>query len=123
MIQGVSYFFFFLYFRATIFPELHGSFSALCSVVGVQSLSHVQLFMTPWTAALQAFLSFTISWSLLKLVSIELVIPSNHLILCHPFSSCPQSFQALWSFPASQLIISVARSFTLSTIFPMNTQS
>ena len=46
--------------------------------------SRVQLFATPWTAARQAPLSFTISWSLLKLMSIELVMPSNHLILCHP---------------------------------------
>ena len=52
----------------------------------VQSLSHVWLFATPWTAAYQSFLSFTISWSLLKLMSIESVMPSNHLILCHlPF--------------------------------------
>ena len=50
--------------------------------VFVQSLSHVQLFATPWTAAHQASLSFTISQSLLKLMSIELVMPSNHLILC-----------------------------------------
>ena len=53
-------------------------------LVVVQSLSHVQLFATPWTAAHQASLSFTISHSFLKLMSIELVMPSNHLILCHP---------------------------------------
>ena len=53
-----------------------------CFGVIVQSLSHVRLFLTPWTAACQAFLSFTISWSLLKLMSIELVMPSNHLFLC-----------------------------------------
>ena len=54
------------------------------SIVGVvQLLSRVQLFATPWTAAHQASLFFTISWSLLKLMSIESVIPSNHLILCH----------------------------------------
>ena len=52
--------------------------------VVVQSLSHVQLFATPWTATFQASLSFTISWSLLKFISIESVTPSNHLILCHP---------------------------------------
>ena len=51
-------------------------------VVVVQSLSHVQLFETPWTAARQASLSFTISWSLLQLMSIESVMPSNHLVLC-----------------------------------------
>ena len=50
----------------------------------VQSLSHVWLFVTPWTAAHQASLSITNSWSLLKLMSIESVMPSNHLILCHP---------------------------------------
>ena len=50
----------------------------------VQSLSHVQLFVTSWTAARQASLSITKSCSLLKLMSIESVIPSNHLILCHP---------------------------------------
>ena len=50
----------------------------------VQSLSHVQLFATPWTAACQASLSFTVSRSLLKLISTESMMPSNHLILCHP---------------------------------------
>ena len=54
------------------------------SVVLVQSLSHVQLFVTPWTAVCPASLSFTISWSLFKLMSIESMMPSNHLILCHP---------------------------------------
>ena len=48
----------------------------------VQLLTHVQLFATPWTAAHQASLSFTISWSVFRLTSIELVMPSNHLILC-----------------------------------------
>ena len=52
-------------------------------VVAIQSLSHIWLFATPWTAALQASLSFTISWSLLKYMSIESVMLSNHLILCH----------------------------------------
>ena len=50
----------------------------------VQSLSHVQLFATPWTAACQASLSITNSWILLKFMSIESVMPSNHLVLCHP---------------------------------------
>ena len=53
-------------------------------LISVQSLSHVQLFATPWTAAHQASLSITNSWSLLKLMSIESVMPPNHLILCHP---------------------------------------
>ena len=59
----------------------------------VQSLSHVQLFATPWTTACQASLSITNSWSLLKLMSIESVMPSNYLILCRPLllppSICP----------------------------------
>ena len=54
------------------------------NISSVQSLSHVQLFATPWTAARQVFLSITNSWRLLKLMSIESVMPSNHLILCHP---------------------------------------
>ena len=54
-----------------------------------QSLSHVQLFATPWTAAHQASLSFTNSQSLLKPMPIESVVPSNHLILCHPLLLLP----------------------------------
>ena len=57
--------------------------------VVVQSLSHFRLFVTPWTAAHQSSLSFIISWSLLKLLSIELVMPSNHLILCRPILLLP----------------------------------
>ena len=67
-------------------------------LVVVQSLSHVLLFVTPWTAACQAFLSFTISWSLLKLTSIELVMPSNHLILCRPLLLLPSSFPSMRVF-------------------------
>ena len=74
--------------------------------VVIQSLSHVQLFVTPRTAARQASLSFTPSQSLLRLVSIESVIPFNHLFLCHPLHSCPQSFPASASFPMSWLFVS-----------------
>ena len=56
----------------------------------VQSLSHVQLFETPWIAPCQASLSITNSWSLLKFMSIESVMPSSHLILCHPLLLLPQ---------------------------------
>ena len=72
----------------------------------VQSLRRVWLLVIPWTAAHQASLSFTIFWSLLKLLSIELMMPSNHLILWYPFFSCPQSFPASGSFPMSWLFIS-----------------
>jgi len=64
-------------------------------VVIVQSLSHVQLFVTPWAAAHQAPLSLTISRSLLKLMSIESVMPSNYLILCHPLFLLPSIFQSI----------------------------
>ena len=58
-------------------------------VNSIQSLSHVRLFATPWIAARQASLSITNSWSSLKLTSIELVMPSSHLILCHPLLLLP----------------------------------
>ena len=61
----------------------------------VQSLSHVRLFATPWAAARQTSLSFTISWNLLKLMSLELVIPSNHLILWHPLFLLPSIFPSI----------------------------
>ena len=64
----------------------------------VQSLSRVQLFVTPWTSAHQASLSITNSWSLLKLMSIEVVMPSNHLILCHPLLLLPSIFTSIRVF-------------------------
>ena len=89
----------------------------------VQSLSHARLFVTQWTAAPQASLSITISWNLLKFMSIELVMPSNHPFLCHPLSSCPQSFSASESFPVSWLFASGGQSIRASaSIPPMNIQ-
>ena len=64
----------------------------------VQSLSHVQLFATPWAAACQPSLSITNSQSLLKLMSIESVMPSNHLILCHPLLLPPSIFPSIGVF-------------------------
>ena len=64
----------------------------------VQSLSRVRLFATAWTAACQASLSFTNSQSLLKLMSIESVMPSNHLILCHPLLLLPSTFPSIRLF-------------------------
>ena len=66
-----------------------------CCIALLLFLSCVQLFATPRTAACQASLSFTISWSLLKLLSIESVIPSNHLILCHPLLIPPSVFPSI----------------------------
>ena len=78
--------------------------------VVVQCLGHVRLFVTTWTAAHQ------VSWSLLKLKSIESVMPSNHLILWHPLPSCLQSFQASGSFLISQLFTSGGQSIGVSPL-------
>ena len=64
----------------------------------VQSFSHVRLFTTPWTAACQASLSLTNTQRLLKLMSIKLVMPSNHLILCHPLHLLPSIFPRIKVF-------------------------
>ena len=69
-----------------------------CFFRSVHSLSHVQLFVTPWTAALQASLSITNSRSLLKLTSIESVMPSSHLILCCPLLLLPSIFPSISLF-------------------------
>ena len=69
----------------------------------VQSLSHVRLFVTPWTAACQSPLSFTVSRSLLKLLSIESTVLSNHFNLCHSLPLSPSLFPSIWSFPMSLL--------------------
>ena len=73
-----------IFFSGTNFMNYYTMYPKACFVVVFQLLSHIRLFETPWTAARQASLSFTISWSLLKLMSFESVMPSNHLILCHP---------------------------------------
>ena len=83
--------------------------------------------VTPRTAACQNSLSFTVPWSLLKLMSIDLEMPSNHLILCIPLSSCLQSFPALGSFSnaKSQLFASGGQCIgasALSSVLPMNIQ-
>ena len=70
----------------------------------VQLLSHVRLFATPWTAACQVSLSITISQSLLKLMSIESVMPSNHLILCRPLLLPPSIFPSISIFPNESVL-------------------
>ena len=97
----------------------------LSSVSSVHSLNHVRLFATPWTAACQASLTITNSRSLLKLMSIELVMPSNHLILCHPLLLLPSIFPSIRSFPMSQFFSSGAQRTGVSasaSVLPMNTQ-
>ena len=76
----------------------------------VQSLSCVRLFATPWTAAHQVSLSTTNSWSVLKLMSIESVMPSSHLILCRPLLLLPLIFPSIRAFPMSQLFTSGGQS-------------
>ena len=94
-------------------------------ISSVQSLNCVRLFATLGTAARQASLSITNSWSLSKLMSIESVMPSNHLILCRPLLLCPQSFPASGSFQMSQLFTSGSQNIGVSgstSVPPMNTQ-
>ena len=91
----------------------------------VQSLSCVRLFATPWIAAHQASLSITNSQSSLKLMCIESVMPSSHLILCCPLLLLPQSLPASGSFPMSQLFAWGGQSTGVSasaSVLPMNTQ-
>ena len=73
-------------------------------LLSVQSLTHVQLFATPWTAAHQASLSITNSRSLLKLMSITSVMPSNHLILCHPLLLLPSIFPSIRVFSSESVL-------------------
>ena len=90
-----------------------------------QSLSCVRLFATPCTAARQTSLSITNSQSSPKPMSIESVMPSNSLVLCHPLSSCLQSFSALGSFQMNQFFAWSGQSIgvsALTSVLPMNTQ-
>ena len=80
----------------------------------IQFLDCVRLFVPPWTIAPKASLSFTNSQSLLKLMSIDLVMPSNHLILHHPLSSCLQPFPSSQSFLMSWLLASGGQSIEAS---------
>ena len=81
---------------ATCLFHALGEGCTLSSLIVVQLLSCVWLFAAPWTAARQASLSFTVSQSLLRLISIESMMPSNHLILCHPPAFCLSQHQVLF---------------------------
>ena len=99
------------------------SFSAI-QFSSDQSLSHVRLFASPWTAARQASLFITNSWSLLKLMSIESVMPSNHLILCHPLLP-PSAFPSVRIFSNESVFASGGQSIGVSasaSVLPMNIQ-
>ena len=112
-----------LLFFTAISKYLNGSWHT--AVVIVQSLSCVQLFAISWTAACQAFLSFTVSWSLLKCMSIESVMLSNHLSLCCPILLLPSTWlwKATESFPMSWFFDSGGQSIGASasaSVLPMN---
>ena len=97
----------------------------LALIGSVQLLSRVLLSVTPWTAACQASLSFTNSWSLPKLMSMEPVMPSNHLILGHPLLLPPSVFPASGSFPVSLFFTSGGQSIEVSasaSVLPVNIQ-
>ena len=83
--------------------HIHVSPFIIFVVVVVQSLSHIWLFCDPMNCSTTCSLSFTVSWHLLKLMSIGSMMWSNHIILCHPFPSCLQSFPPSGSFLISQL--------------------
>ena len=87
-----------MFIIGTLNMFLHMDILVLYIFRSVQWLSHVQLFVTPWTATRQASLSITNSWSLLKLIFIESVMPSNHLILCCPLLFLPSVFPSIRVF-------------------------
>ena len=94
-------------------------------IFSVQSLSHVWLFENPWTVTCLASLSFANPQSLLKLVSIEMVMPSNHLMLCCPLLLLSSIFPASGSFPMSQFFAKGGQSIWASasaSVLPMNIQ-
>ena len=103
----------------------HNGNGHVLNISSVQSLSCVWLFATPWTAACQASLSIANAQSLLKLMSIESVMPSTISSSVVPCSSCLQSFPAPWSFPVSQFFTSGGQSVGVSpsvSVLPMNIQ-
>ena len=109
-------------FRITWGVLKNDSVQALSSV---QSLTCVRLFATPWITARQASLSITNSWSLLKHMSIESVMPSSHLILCRPLLLLPLIPPSIRSFPVSQLFSWGGQSTgvsALASVLPKNTQ-
>ena len=91
----------------------------------VQSLSHVQLFVTPWTATCKASLSIINFWNLLKLISIVSMMPSNYLILCHPLFLPPSIFHSIRVFSSeSALFIRCPKNWSFSfSISPSNEHS
>ena len=111
-----------------IINQVNGNSLITCSrgeCIVVQSLSHVRFCVAPWIAACQPSLSFTISWSLLRLMYIETMMPSNHLILCHSPLLLPSIFLSIRVFSMSQFFASSGQSIGASasaTDLPVNIQ-
>ena len=106
-----------------IWGKLHNFLRVVLFVVVVQLLSHIWLFVTQWTLACQASLSFTLSWTLLKLMSIELGMPFKHLILFHPLLLLPSVFPSIRVFSnESALHIRWLKywSFISASVLPVN---
>ena len=102
--------------------NLYNFLSGIFSSVSVQSLNRVRPFLTPWIAA---YLSITNSGNLLQLMSIESVMPSNHLILCRPLLLPPSIFPSIRAFPMSQFFAFSGQSIGVSisaSVLPVNTQ-
>ena len=106
--------------KQVLFIYLFGRFSL--TIVIVQSLSRIWFFVTQWTAAHQAFLSFTIFRSLLKLMSVESVMSSNHFILCYPLLLLPSIFPSIKVFSFIYLFF-FSKSFLMSQFFASGGQS
>ena len=103
----------------------HQNFFFITYPIVLQSLSHVRFFAIPWTVAHQASLSFSVSWSLLKLMSIVSWCHPTVFLSAAPFSSCPQCFPASASFLMSQLFASGSQSVgasALASVLPVNIQ-
>ena len=112
-------------FSGIRFADFTANVFCFSCIFVVQSLRCVRLFETPWTAACQASLSFAISQSFITLMSIEDVMPSNHLILCHPLLLLPSIFPSIRVFPVESDLCSrwpKYWSFSSSTS-PSNEQS
>ena len=111
--------------KRSVFIPIPKKGNAKESSSSVQLLSCVRLFVNPWTAARQASLSITNSWSLLKLMSIVSMMPPNRLILWHPLCLSPSIFPSIRVFPNESAFISGGQRIgvsALASVLPMNTQ-
>ena len=98
-------------------------YNSFASVSSVQLIRHVQLFVAPWTTAHQASLSITNSWSLLKLTSIESVMPSSHLILCRPLLLLHSIFPSIRVFSSESVLRTRWPKYWSFSISPSNEYS